>query len=86
MCVGVRKLQGGRKHQTTVTGFDAFRLDAHDMAVRLQKLVAGAATVQPVPSNPTLTEIAIQGSEAVRVGQYLIEAYKLPKKCVIVGA
>lgn len=60
-----------------VTGFQAYFLDAKELATLLRNRLATSVSVQPLPDKPSLSEILIQGS-GQGAAEILQEVYKLP--------
>lgn len=66
-------MRQGRKASTLTRGFEAFLIDAEEMADELRKTCAGATSVSPVTGKGPNAgmEVLVQGKQAQAVSDYL---------------
>ncbi len=80
----VKRIQGGRRSTTHIENVSAYRLEDARLGRDLQRLLAASATVQPSARNPRVTEVMVQGDEAARVADFLVNSYGLPRSVVVI--
>ncbi|KAI0696389.1 eukaryotic translation initiation factor SUI1 family protein [Cerioporus squamosus] len=75
------KIRQGRKACTLLTGFEAFGLQADDLAEELRKTCASSTAVSPVHGKPNALEVMVQGKQIKAVTDLLV-ARGVPKKWI----
>ena len=77
----VVKTRQGRRATTCVAGFEAFQVEADDLAEGLRKTCASSTSVNPLPGKGAGQEVMVQGKQLKAVADLFI-AKGVPKQWI----